>query len=112
MNFLDKQVNEGCNTIADHYGQAVEMHKSLEEMAELTKVLATGYTKQGNTVKQNLDIKAMTQEIADVLICLHHLQHLFFIEDEVNKIIKNKIARQLKRMQKEIKRQKDATTLF
>lgn len=104
MNFEEKKVNEDCNKIADHYGQAVEMHKSIKEMAELIQVLSRGYTsKDEHNIKQTLIIAELIEEIADVLICLHHLQHVFAIEDSVNEKIKDKIERQLKRMQQEEK---------
>ena len=87
---------EIIHTIADHYGWEHQCIKAIEECSELQKELSHYALHE----KQN--ITALIDEIADVEIMLAQLKYLRGIEYSVQERKAYKIARQIKRISKEI----------
>jgi len=68
----------------------------MEECAELIQAISKA--KRGKINRDNL-----TEEIADVLICIEMLKQMYMIsEDKINKWIEKKQAREAERMEKDI----------
>jgi len=73
-----------------HYGKNNQSTVCMEECAELSKA------KRGKINRDNL-----TEEIADVLICIEMLKQMYMISDEkINKWIEKKQVREAERMEK------------
>lgn len=78
--------------ILKHYGEKHQVHKLIEEMAELTVALLKD------------DIKNIHEELADVEIMLEQLKLMKFYDKQRTEIIKLlKLNRQLKRIENEVK---------
>lgn len=94
---MNKNDKLALKDIADHYGLRAQSLKLIEEMAELTqslsKLLIDPYDEG---IDENVE-----EEVADVNIMLKQLIYLCSIEDKVNKIMHQKITRQLERMKNE-----------
>lgn len=89
-----------CHKIADHYGEEHQMLKAVEEMAELTQVIAKAI--HGDTLHE-WDYPG---ELADVLIMAEQLRYMYDKSDgvfdgRVERFIDAKLSRQLKRMERE-----------
>lgn len=79
----------------DHYGEEIQATVCMEECAELIQAISK--EKRGKIDRDN-----MTEEIADVLICIEMLKQMYMIsEDKINKWIEKKQAREAERMEKE-----------
>ncbi len=75
-----------------HYGEEIQSTVCMEECAELIQAISKA--KRGKLDKNN-----MTEEIADVLICIEMLKQLYSITDEcINKWIKIKQHREFDRI--------------
>ena len=95
--------------IADAYGYDVQSRQCIEEMAELTQAINKFWRKglkcgQLTTLEvpigspQELSI---IEEIADVEICITQMKYLLAIrEEDINKVIEQKLDRQLERIKK------------
>ena len=83
--------------IANHYGLRTQSLKLIEEMAELTqslsKLLINPYDE---STDENVD-----EEIADVNIMLKQLMYLCGSRQDVYKIMRHKIDRQIERIRNE-----------
>lgn len=95
--------------IAEHYGFANQTRQLFEEMAELT-VAINKYHRHtsmedksiSDYVSEHFLKENIIEEIADVQIMLWQMQ-TFFKPFDVAPVIEQKIARQLKRIEKEKK---------
>ena len=77
-----------------HYGEEIQSTVCMEECAELIQAISKA--KRGKIDRDNL-----TEEIADVLICIEMLKQMYMISDEkINKWIEKKQAREAERMEK------------
>lgn len=77
-----------------HYGKNNQSTVCMEECAELIQAISKA--KRGKINRDNL-----TEEIADVLICIEMLKQMYMISDEkINKWIEKKQAREAERMKK------------
>lgn len=77
-----------------HYGKNNQSTVCMEECAELIQAISK--EKRGKIDRDN-----MTEEIADVLICIEMLKQMYMIsEDKINKWIEKKQAREAERMEK------------
>lgn len=80
-------MEKGMRTIADHYGKEHQTIKATEELAELIQALARG------------DEANIKEEIADVLVMIGQLQHLYGISEiEISRMMFRKITRQIERI--------------
>lgn len=90
--------------IVNNYGVKAQIPVWIEEMSELTKVLCKWfrkYDKLDGDINSQL-LNDMKEEIADVVICLDQLKYILqFNEDELMKLYKFKVDRQLNRMENE-----------
>ena len=89
--------------IASHYGEARQGIKALEELGELSQVIAKYLA--GGTDKFPDFRKRFIEESADVMLMLAQLSFLWNIDDEdIVKAVEAKIDRQTKRINKEKRR--------
>lgn len=75
--------------IADHYGYEKQKNKTIEELIELADAII--HDQEDNII----------EEIADVLIMLNQLIYLKQIKEKVDQTVREKIERQIKRIEKE-----------
>lgn len=89
------KIDKGIITdIIQHYGKNNQSTVCMEECAELIQAISKA--KRGKIDRDNL-----TEEIADVLICIEMLKQMYMISDEkINKWIEKKQAREVERMEK------------
>lgn len=92
--------------IAEHYGYDAQSHMLIEEMAELTQAINKYYRVRNEhgypTDKTSEEVFTnLLEEIADVEICIEELKALLDCNAKVSAWKYTKIARQLKRMEKE-----------
>lgn len=95
--------------IADTYGYDAQSRQCIEEMAELTQAINKFWRKDlkcGQFTPLQVPIGSpqelsIIEEIADVEICLAQMKYLLAIrEEDVNKVIEQKLDRQLERIEK------------
>ena len=93
--------------IADAYGYDVQSRQCIEEMAELTQTINKFWRKDlkcGQLTTLEVPIGSpqelsIIEEIADVGICLEQMKYFLAIrEEDINKVIEQKLDRQLKRI--------------
>lgn len=96
--------------IADTYGYDAQSRQCIEEMAELTQAINKYWRKDlkcGQLTPLQVPIgspqeKSIIEEIADVEICISQMKYLLAIrEKDVNKVIEQKLDRQLERIESE-----------
>lgn len=93
--------NEAIKKISQHYGYDAQSRQLIEEMAELTQAINKAW-RMGNDFDNLLVQKRnIKEEIADVTIMLEQIKYLLNISDtDINEIIKQKLNRQLERIEK------------
>ena len=72
----------------ERFGSPNQMIKAIEEMSELTKVLAKILVMGGE-----VSLDELIEEVADVTIMMEQLRLIFNINDEVCEIMDSKIRR-------------------
>lgn len=96
--------------IADTYGYDAQSRQCIEEMAELTQAINKFWRKDlkcGQLTTLEVPIGSpqelsIVEEIADVEICLAQMKYLLAIrEEDINNVIKQKLDRQLERIENE-----------
>lgn len=90
-------MNNDLSRIAEHYGLRVQMRQLVEEMAELTQVICKAERFDLETVRDHL-----VEEVVDVDIVLSQVKYLLG-DNAFERIRKEKIERQLKRIEMEEK---------
>lgn len=112
---MDKEIK----IIADHYGYEPQSRQLIEEMAELTVALNKLWRFEQLIRNKNLDelpieemitltakesecLKQIYSEIADVDIMLTQIKHLLGCQEEVDTVKRQKVLRQLTRIQGEV----------
>lgn len=88
-------MNKDLSRIAEHYGLRVQMRQLIEEMAELTQVICKSERYDLETVRDHL-----VEEVVDVDIVLSQVKYLLG-DNAFERIRKEKIERQLKRIEME-----------
>ena len=83
--------------IINHYGVAKQLDMCIEECAELIQAISKFKRKESNETVKNL-----IEEMADVSIMLSQLS-IIFDNDELSKIMGEKVKRQLERIKNESK---------
>ena len=95
--------------IAGTYGYDAQSRQCIEEMAELTQAINKFWRKDlkcGQLTTLEVPIGSpqelsIVEEIADVEICLAQMKYLLAIrEEDINKVIEQKLERQLERIEK------------
>lgn len=87
-------MDEKLKQLARHYGFTSQADMLIEESAEFT--VARNKLRRGNPDA----IKQIEEELADVLVVALQLRHIFG-EENIDKIMNEKIDRQLERMKEE-----------
>lgn len=82
--------------IALHYGFTSQSRQTIEEMAELTVALSKMHREYNIEHFNNL-----VEELADVQIMLNQMIYLTSSRNDIEKIMQEKIQRQLDRIEKE-----------
>ncbi len=82
--------------IADHYGFTSQANMLIEESAEFTQALCK-LRRSNSQAYENLK-----EELADILVVAEQLRYLMGA-DEIDRIMRQKIDRQLKRIEEEKK---------
>jgi len=80
----------------DAWGEDSQLDVCIEEMAELTQALCK-YRRKKRISSINSTLENIKEEIADVLLCVSQMA-IMFGEEEVDKIMKEKIARAIKKL--------------
>ena len=88
-------MNNELSRIAEHYGLRVQMRQLVEEMAELTQVICKAERFDLETVRDHL-----VEEVVDVDVVLSQVKYLLG-DNAFDRIRKEKIERQLKRIEME-----------
>lgn len=79
----------------EYYGEEIQSTVCMEECSELIQAISK--MKRSEADKENL-----TEEIADVLVCIETLKQLYSVENSaINNWIRQKQQRQLRRMKNE-----------
>ena len=97
-------IQEKIEYIADYYGWESQSRQLIEEMAELTVALNKLWRKheyRETDKEKEKACKAVVEELADVTIMTKQLIYLLGSEDEIDKIARTKLNRQIRRIWKE-----------
>ena len=104
--------------VAEHYGYECQSRQLIEEMAELTQSINKFWRKQLDCGKLKYpetkdeaafltdEYKSIVEEIADVEFCLDQVKLLLLCNVDVMQMKKQKIQRQLLRIESECKKGK------
>lgn len=99
-----KEIYGKINEIAEHYGYYPQSRQLIEEMAELTVAI----NKEWRLMNEDADsgeIKDarmhIAEEMADVQIMILQISHLLQCGEHINKIMTEKLDRQMERIRKE-----------
>ena len=102
---VEKSRIEKVREIGWHYGYDAQSRQCIEEMAELTQAINKYWRKCGNgqsTDKSEKEcLSNLIEEIADVQIMLEQMKFFLSAGHEVNKIIDEKLDRQIERIKTE-----------
>ncbi len=92
-------MDEKINRIVNHYSFEQQREIFVEECAEA--IQAAQKCKRANSIKgYETAVANLTEEVADVLIMARQMRY-FLGEDKVDKIIRAKLDRQIKRINEE-----------
>ena len=95
---MNEEQRDMCEEIAEHYGIKSQLLKTIEEMAELTQVIAKNPDDAPIMSEKFLD------ELADVCIMIEQLRYfcaMFGYHTNLNRHINAKLERQMKRIEEE-----------
>lgn len=91
---INKEQEEIMEKAISHYGTQTQSIVSMEECAELTQTISKILRSSENDENWEYNIKHLTEEMADVIICLHLLKKMYNINEvEIQKWIDYKFAR-------------------
>ena len=100
---VEKSREEKIRKIGRHYGYDAQSRQCIEEMAELTQAINKYWRKCGNgqsTDKSEKEcLSNLIEEIADVQIMLEQTKFLLAVGHDVDKIIDEKLDRQMERIE-------------
>lgn len=96
---------EKINFIAQHYGREPQTRICQEECAELIQAINKYWRANGSGYPiektKNETIENLIEEMADVQITILEMQELFGCKDDVEKVMHEKIDRQIERIENE-----------
>ena len=98
---MNLQIPEAIQTkIIEHYGADKQLTVHMEECAELIQALSKILRNKDDKEAFNACVEHLTEEIADVLVCINQMQIIFDISDEaLSDIISYKLVRQMRRIE-------------
>lgn len=98
---MNVSIPEAIQTrIIEHYGADKQLTVHMEECAELIQALSKILRNKDDKEAFNACIEHLTEEIADVLVCINQLQLIFDISDEtLSDMIGYKVLRQMRRIE-------------
>ena len=98
---MNLQISEAIQTkIIEHYGADKQLTVHMEECAELIQALSKILRNKDDKEAFNACVEHLTEEIADVLVCINQMQIIFDISDEaLSDIISYKLVRQMRRIE-------------
>lgn len=83
----------------DHYGEEIQATVCMEECAELIQAVSKMIRRNGELSEKDHD--HLEEEVADVLICVEMLKHIYSIPDlNIEEWIDRKQKRMINRMEK------------
>ena len=95
-------MKEKVRKILEFYGPDAQIRQCIEEMAELTQALCKYERVRGNgqptTMTEEECYNNIVEEIADVQVMLEQMKMYFLCSTQVEKIMEQKVERQLERM--------------
>lgn len=97
---MDLQISEAIQTrIIEHYEADKQLTVHMEECAELIQALSKILRNKDDKEAFNACVEHLTEEIADVLVCINQMQIIFDISDKaLSDIISYKLVRQMRRI--------------
>lgn len=104
-----EDLEENCKKIFNHYGFDNQLLQFCEEVGELIQALNKFRRKAWKANKQQVEHlrKKVVEEISDVYLMLYQFELFFPIYDmEVDEVIDEKVERQIKRVESEVKNDK------
>ena len=98
---MDLQIPEAIQTrIIEHYEADKQLTVHMEECAELIQALSKILRNKDDKEAFNACVEHLTEEIADVLVCINQMQIIFDISDKaLSDIISYKLVRQMRRIE-------------
>lgn len=97
----EEEYRNGIVSIAEHYQYLSQSRQLIEEMAELTVAINKWWRLGNDMVNLPIKRKDVIEEISDVEVVLEQVKYLLCCELEVEKVKREKVERQLKRMESE-----------
>lgn len=97
----EEEYRNGIVSIAEHYGYESQSRQLIEEMAELTVAINKWWRLGNDMVNLPIKRKNVIEELSDVEVVLEQVKYLLCCELEVEKVKREKVERQLKRMESE-----------
>ena len=103
---MTRKEEETLKCIAERYGYDSQTTKAVEELSELIHAIARHKMRFSGSLRSKCadceEKDAVAEEIADVIITLYQVEYLLGIDSErISEIAKQKIKRQMERMDKE-----------
>lgn len=105
---MTEETKQKIQKIAQTYGYDAQSRQCIEEMAELTQAINKFWRKQlkcgevefSKSIPLSPEHMSLKEEITDVYIMLHQMMFLLGIKS-IEKIVKEKLDRQLERIETE-----------
>lgn len=98
---VKKDIEKDIAFIAHYYGYEAQSRQLIEEMAELTQSINKKWRGENTGLYRGYydDMKAITEEIADVQICIEQVKLLLGITDkQIESVAESKIIREKSRI--------------
>lgn len=98
---MKKDIEKDIAFIAHYYGYEAQNRQLIEEMAELTQSINKKWRGENTGLYRGYydDMKAITEEIADVQICIEQVKLLLGITDkQIESVAESKIIREKARI--------------
>lgn len=91
---ISKEQEEVMEKAISHYGITTQSIVAMEECSELTQAISKLLRTPENGENWEYNIEHLTEEMADVIICIHLLKKMYNIDEvEIQKWIDYKFAR-------------------
>lgn len=98
---MPKDIEKDIAFIAHYYGYEAQSRQLIEEMAELTQAINKKWRAENTGLYRGYydDMRAITEELADVQICIEQVKLLLGITDkQIESTVESKIIREKARI--------------